>query len=250
MPTAPTASLARLGARRAPRRRLVCFPYAGGGVAAYGQWGRSLPEDIEVIGVQLPGREARISEAPLPSIAAMVQATHAVIATIADLPFAFFGHSMGSLLAFELALALEAAGDATPERLFVSARRAPDDADSTTAAVHTLPDVAFLDAMQSRFKAIPDAVRNEPELLALVLPVLRADMRAVETYAPVTGRRVYCPVRAYGGADDTHPRPSQLAGWQRSTMQPISVRLFPGDHFYIGAQRQPLLDDVVANWPG
>lgn len=245
-----TASLARLGARRAPRRRLVCFPYAGGGVAAYGQWWRSLPEDIEVIGVQLPGREARISEAPLPSIDAMVQATRAVMHTISDLPFAFFGHSMGSLLAFELTLALEAAGAAAPDRLFVSARRAPDEPEATHSVVHTLPDADFLDAMQSRFQAIPQAVRDEPELLALVLPVLRADMRAVETYAPQPGRRVYCPVRAYGGADDTHPRPSQLAGWQRATMQPISVRLFPGDHFYLGAQRGALLEDVVAHWPG
>ena len=115
--------------------------------------------------------------------------------------------------------------------------------------VHTFNDTDFLDAMQTRFSAIPDAVRNEPELLALVLPILRADIRAVETYAPKAGRRVYCPVRVYGGTTDTHPRPAQLAGWQRATMQPITVRTFEGDHFYLNPHRAALLADLVASWP-
>ncbi|MCC7052728.1 MAG: thioesterase [Gemmatimonadaceae bacterium] len=248
MPAAPVATLARLGPRPAPARRLVCFPYAGGGVAVYGQWWRALPDDVEVIGVQLPGREARLSEAPLDSIDGMAGAALPAVAALGDLPFAFFGHSMGALIAFELTLALEAAGGAAPERLFVSSRRAPDERD-THLPVHTLPDAAFLDAIQARFAAIPDAVRNEPELLELVLPTLRADIRAVETYAPERGRRVYCPVRAYGGASDTHPRPSQLAGWQRAALQPLSVRTFDGDHFYLTPQRTPLLADLVAHWP-
>jgi medium-chain acyl-[acyl-carrier-protein] hydrolase len=248
MPAGPAATLTRLGARTSPRRRLVCFPYAGGGVAAYAQFWRALPDDIEVVGVQLPGREARLREPLLESIEAMAAAAHAVIASLRDVPFAFFGHSMGALLAYELTLLLEAEGGASPERLFVSSRRAPDESDPA-GSVHRLGDTEFLDAMQTRFAAIPDAVRNEPELLALVLPILRADIRAVETYAPLPGRRVFCPIRAYGGTDDVHPRPAQLAGWQRVTMQPVSVRTFEGDHFYLTAQRAGLLADVAAHWP-
>ena len=96
----------------------------------------------------------------------------------------------------------------------MSGRRPPDEVHQA-AHIHALDDDAFLDALQSRFGGVPDAVRNEPDLLALLLPSLHADIKAFETYAPVPGRRVACPLRVYGGADDRNPRPAQLGGWQR-----------------------------------
>lgn len=242
------SSLLRLGVRGAPRRRLFCMPYAGGGVAPYRLWFKSLPDDIEVVAVQLPGRESRLRETPLTSIAAMVDVVRPAIDEKLDLPFAIFGHSMGALMAFELTAMLERSGMRAPTRLFVSARRSPEEPD-LKSPVHALPEPEFLDALQERYGAIPDAVRKEPELLELLLPVLRADIQAVETYAPTAGARIRCPVHVYGGEGDTHPLPAQLPRWQRVVQQPITMRLFPGDHFYLNTQREALTVDITSRWP-
>ena len=114
--------------------------------------------------------------------------------------------------------------------------------------MHGLADADFLDELQRRYSAVPDVVRQEPELLALLLPVLRADVRAIETYAPLTDRKVRCPVHVYGGRDDRHPRPDQLPGWQRVAEREVRVRVFPGDHFYVAAQRDALAEDMAACW--
>ena len=243
-----TQPLMRLGVRAAPRRRLFCMPYAGGGVAPYRLWHRSLPDDIEVHAASLPGRESRLMETPLPSIAAMVAYVRPAIEAATDLPYAIFGHSMGALMAFELTAALEASGLRAPSRLFVSARRSPDEPDPK-APTHALPEAQFLDELQARYSAIPDAVRNEPELLELLLPLLRADIKAVETYVPTLGARVQCPVNVYGGHDDTHPFPAQLPMWERVTHAPVRVRTFPGDHFYLNAEREALTADLASHWP-
>jgi medium-chain acyl-[acyl-carrier-protein] hydrolase len=241
-------ALLRLGVRSAPRRRLFCLPFAGGGVAAYRQWFMSLPDDVEVLAAQLPGRESQLLVPPLRSIQAMVDAVLPAVEAAATMPYAIFGHSMGALVAFELALALEQSGVRSPSRLFVSARRSPDDPE-TKPPVHALPEPQFLDELQERYGAIPEAVRNEPELLELLLPTLRADIQAVETYVPRPGARVHCPVVVYGGERDTHPLPAQLPFWARVVHRLEQVRLFPGDHFYLHAQREALTADLAWHWP-
>jgi len=243
-----SVSLFRVGPARPAQRRLICVPFAGGGVAAFRPWSRVLPADVELLVVQLPGRESRVREAPFDDVHEIVRALAPVMREVSDLPFALFGHSMGALVAFELTRALERAGQPAPQRLFVSARRAPDDLERDPP-VHDLPDAAFMDALQERYGAIPEAVRQEPELLALLLPPLRADIRAIERYAPLTHEPVRCPLRIYGGADDRHPAPAQLAGWQRVATQAPQVRLFPGDHFYLTAQHEALVADIFAHWP-
>jgi surfactin synthase thioesterase subunit len=154
---------------------------------------------------------------------------------------------MGALVAFELTVALEASDERAPSHLFVSSRRPPDELD-TAAPIHDLPEGEFLDELQCRYGGVPEVVRREPELLALLLPTLRADVRALETYAPLTDRKVRCPVAVYGGLDDRRPRPEQLDGWRRWAEQEIRVRLFPGDHFYLAAQQELLTADLAARW--
>jgi surfactin synthase thioesterase subunit len=246
---APVNPWLRLGVRTAPKRRLFCLPYAGGGVAPYRLWFKSLPDDIEVFAAQLPGRESRLSETPVSSITAMADLLLPSITAMTDLPFAIFGHSMGSLIAYELTTRLEAHGARAPEQLFVSARRAPDEPDTWTS-IHGLPEPAFLTELQTRYGAIPEPVLAEPELLALLLPVVRADIRAVETYWPSSAppAAVQCPVRVYGGDADTHPVPAQLSGWQRVAAQPVRVRVFSGDHFYLNSERDALTADIAAQW--
>jgi surfactin synthase thioesterase subunit len=251
--------LIRFAATGQPRRRLYCLPFAGGGPSTYRLWPKSLPSDVEVLVVVLAGRDPRTraasGEPPPGSMAGIVPPALAAIEErqrAEPLPFAVFGHSMGALIAYELTVHLEHAagadgGPQAPSHLFVSGRRPPDEL-HRDERIHELADDAFLDSMQRLYGNIPDAVRQEPELLALFLPGLRADVQVFETYAPLTDRRVHCPVRVYGGADDRRPRPEALAGWQRSAERPISVRTFPGGHFYLDAGRSELLADIAAHW--
>jgi medium-chain acyl-[acyl-carrier-protein] hydrolase len=241
------ASVIRFDATGVARRRLVCLPYAGGGPATFRQWPQSLPADVEVVTVQLPGREPPYRQRPLNSVAAMVGSVLPALRDLTDLPFSIFGHSMGALVAFEITVALEDEGGVSPTHLFVSARRSPEEP-SEASPVHHLPDDDFLDAVQGRYNAVPEIVRREPDLMALLLPVLRADIRAFETYEPMTGRKVRCPVHVYGGTDDRHPRPDQLARWQLVAEREIRVRVFDGDHFYLTSQRETLAADIAAAW--
>jgi len=227
----PVAALLRLGGPGAPQRRLICLPFAGGGAATYRPWSRFLPDDVEIVSVQLPGRELARNGRPLDSIDAMAGAAHATVRSATDVPYALFGHSMGALVAFELASALEHDGCRPPEALFVSGRRPPDETDVATP-VH----------------ALPDAVRSEPELLALLLPGLRADVRALETYRIADDTRISCPVHVYGGRDDTRPRPDQLEGWSRRTEQPVRVRLFAGGHFFVAGEPAAICADISSQW--
>ena len=243
----PVAALLRLGGPGAPQRRLICLPFAGGGAATYRPWSRFLPDDVEIVSVQLPGRELARNGRPLDSIDAMAGAAHATVRSATDVPYALFGHSMGALVAFELASALEHDGCRPPEALFVSGRRPPDETDVATP-VHALPDAEFLDELQRRYGGVPDAVRSEPELLALLLPGLRADVRALETYRIADDTRISCPVHVYGGRDDTRPRPDQLEGWSRRTEQPVRVRLFAGGHFFVAGEPAAICADISSQW--
>lgn len=234
----------RFGRLAKARARLFCFPYAGVGASAYRLWGKSLP-DFDVIALQMPGREGRLAEPPFESIEAMVSVALPVIRAHADLPFAIFGHSMGALVAFEVALALEAAGDAVPIHLFVSARR-PADAPERDTLLNQLPDAELLAALEQRYGGVPTAILQEEELLRLLLPTMRADLKAIESYAPRADRQVRCRITVYGGANDRRPYPTELPGWQRMSEHPTRVRVFDGDHFYLASQRDALLTDVAA----
>jgi surfactin synthase thioesterase subunit len=242
----PTGLL-RFGGEHTRSRRLYCLPYAGGGPAAYRLWPRALPADVDVVAVQLPGRDPSKREPPVDSIHRIVDVVGASIAELQEadpVPFSLFGHSMGALVAFDVAVALEGGGGPAPARLFVSGRRPPDEVHQGDP-IHPLPDDEFLDRMHDTYGGIPAAVKAEPELLALFLPSLRADIKALETYAPRSTRRVRCPVRVYGGSQDRNPRPSQLAGWQRVAERDISIRVFEGGHFYLNDSREALAADVA-----
>lgn len=240
-------------ARSVARRRLVCLPYAGGGPSTYRLWPHSLPDDVEVVVAVLPGRDPRNRPAgtrPTGSMAALVPTVTEAIATLqssSPLPFAVFGHSMGALVAYEVTVALEAGSATPPEHLFVSGRRPPDEVHAGER-IHALPDVDFLDRVQELYGGVPDVIRGEPDLLALFLPALRADIEVFETYSPLTGRAVCCPVRAYGGDRDTRPRPEALAGWSRFAAGDFTHRVMRGDHFYLNDARDELTADVVAAW--
>lgn len=232
--------------RANPLLRLICVPYAGGGPAAFQGWSELLPDVVEPWFLRLPGREARFRETPRTEVAGLVKEAAAVLAPALAGPYALFGHSLGALLAFELARELHRSAGAEPVHLTVSARAAPH-LPQRHAVVHRLPDEEFLEALDRRFQAIPPAVRDDARLRDLYLPVLRADVTLLETYEHVPAPPVSCPVTAYGGSEDPEFRAGDLEGWGRHTAAGFRLRTFPGGHFFLTAQRAALVDDLVCD---
>ncbi len=222
--------------------RLFCLPYAGGGGSVFRQWPARLNGAAEVCPVLLPGREARFRERPFKRMEPLVAGLCGGLAGHLDRPFALFGHSMGALIAFELCRALEREGF-SPSCLLVSGSRPPH-ASFSDADVYGLPDEEFLDCLHRRYRAIPDAVRENRELAEIVLPALRADFELLETYRLDGGPGLTCPIVAFGGRSDETVSPDELAEWARHTSGAFRCHLFEGDHFFLRSAEPALLAAV------
>jgi medium-chain acyl-[acyl-carrier-protein] hydrolase len=225
--------------------RLFCFPYAGGGASVYRAWGEILPDEIEVCPVQLPGREDRLAETPFSDLRALTRALAPAMRPYLDKPFAFFGHSMGALVAYELARTLRRQTGSLPAHLFVSGRGAPH-WPNPRAPIHVLPDAAMLAELHRRYRGVPESLWREPELLALLLPLLRADLTLAEAYAHVPEPPLSCSISAFGGDRDPHASHEALAAWRDQAADEVPVRLFAGDHFYLNRSSEPLLQAIAA----
>lgn len=228
------------------RLRLLCFAHAGGGASSFARWGLELPGDIEVCAIQLPGHEERFREPPIMRLTDLLPLLLEQIGPLLESPFAFFGHSMGALISFELARTLEQHHGRSPVHLFISSRRAPH-LPPLQPLLHRLPDAAFLRAMQSQYEAIPAAVQHDAEMLALVLRILRADMELLECYTFQPAPALRCPMTVVGGIQDQTLEQEELASWQIHTAAAFRLRLFAGGHFYLHTDRAPLLHMLAAS---
>ncbi|EWC63733.1 Thioesterase [Actinokineospora spheciospongiae] len=211
--------------------RLFCFAHAGGGGGFFRPWRGALGEDTAVCPVVLPGREGRVREAPFTRIGPLVDALVDGLGPHLDRPFAFFGHSLGSIVAFELAKRLRETGHAGPGCLIASGRRAPQ-LPNRRRDVHALPSGDFVAEMLGLGGTPPELVR-QPELLEFFLPVLRADFELNETYRPAPAAPLDCPVFGFTGDADPLADPDEVAAWARVTTGPFGLRVFRGDHFYL-----------------
>lgn len=215
----------------AARLRLFCFPYAGGGASLFREWADEVPGNVDVCPVQLPGRERRMAEDPFTRMEPLREALAEGLRPLLDLPFAFFGHSMGALIAFEVARELRRSGGPQPTRLFASGCRAPH-LPEIQPPTHHLPEAAFLEEIR-RMGGMPRELLDAPELLELLLPVLRADMELCETYEHAPGPTLECPVTVFGGQEDPEVPAGDLDSWSELTTGECRVQLFPGDHFFL-----------------
>jgi len=227
------------------RVRLFSFPHAGAGASVFHDWKDLLPDFIEFYPVQLPGREDRIIETPythMPDlIPDLVDALHPYL----DRPFAFFGHSLGAVISYELALALRQMQGMLPIHIFVSGHIAPHISDSRPP-IYKLPKAAFVDKLKL-FNGISAEVFANQELMELLLPTIRADFTLSETYAYQTDKPLNCPISAYGGLQDPYVSRQDLEAWQDHTTATFTVRLFPGDHFYLLSEEKLLVRTVASD---
>lgn len=235
--------LARSVEKRAANIRLFCFPYAGGGITTFRSWQSLLPESIDVALVQLPGRAERLSEPPLEGLSEIVETMAREIVHYFDKPFAFFGHSMGGLISFELARWLRRNHKTMPVHLFVSGLRAPQ-VPELAEPTWNLPEQEFIERVR-QLNGTPPDVLNHPELMQLMIPLLRADFAVCETYQYHDEPPLECPVTVFGGVDDVEVRFEDLEPWREQTTSACRVHMLPGDHFFVQTAQAEIAQVIV-----
>jgi medium-chain acyl-[acyl-carrier-protein] hydrolase len=223
--------------------RLITFPYAGGGTPAFRPWLELLPANIELRTVQLPGRGPRFREKHILDLSAAIDALEPVLLPLLDRPVAFFGHSVGALLAFEMARRLAGRGLA-PAHLFLSGKNAPHFPDFL-APLHQLSDPLFLGKLKE-LNGMAQTVLDSPELLELLLPVIRSDFTLLETYTyqpfPLP---LSCPITIFGADQDPRTLKDGLNAWRELTAGNVNLTIFGGDHFFIDRVRPELIAIIL-----
>ena len=235
---------------RTPRGalRLFCFPPGGAGAAVYRKWMPLLAPEVEVCPLEFPGRLARRQDAALSSLPELVERAALALGDELSGRFAFFGYSMGSLVAFELARLLRRERGIQPEWLFVAAHSAPQ-LPRRAPAMSEAPDHELLHFFQSTYGPLPEQVLAHAELLTVISDILRADVQLLERYAYEDEPPLACPIRAFGGLHDESTLGAELVAWRAQTAADFALHMLPGGHFF-WEESLPEMVQVVARCLG
>ena len=223
------------------RLRLFCLPHAGGNAVLYRPWQRLFPAWIDLCPIELPGRGARLAEPAFTRMAPLVEALADALEPLLSTPFAFFGHSMGAAIAYEMSRRLQRPSG--PMHLFVSARSAPDPA-YEPRALHRLADDQLLAAL-ARLGGTPAEVLARTDLMTALLPGIRADLELIETYVPMAGEPLLCPITALGGMEDRMIDRRSLEAWRGFTKADFRLLGFPGGHFYLAESANAVVTELL-----
>lgn len=221
--------------------RLFCFSYAGGGASGFRRWAAELPKGVDVCAVQLPGREERIAEPLISAIDELTPLVCDALLPYCHIPFIFFGHSTGALVAFELSRELRRRKVPLPLRLLVSGSRAPHIPEPNP--LHRLPEKDFLRELR-RFGGTPEAVLQSKELMQLFVPILRADLALEETYRHTIEPPLDIPISVFGGTMDKEAAPDVLEPWAMHTSKAFTLVMIEGGHFFLHSSRESLLGSL------
>ena len=225
------------------RLRLFCFPYAGGTAAVFRNWSQFLPAEIELCAVQYPGRGSRLAEPLGEDVLEVLNAIYHDLQPFLKKPFAFFGHSMGALVSYEFARRLQREQQPQPFQLFVSGCSAPH-VRLFNKITYDLPEPEFIAELR-RLQGTPGEVLDNVELMQLMMPIIRADFKASQTYKYVSGPPLECPIRAFGGLKDEEVPREKVEAWSEHTRGSFRAQMLPGDHFFINTS-QSLLTRIIA----
>ena len=224
--------------------RLFLFPYAGGGPAVFGKWSAGIPDNVEMWVAHYPGRGSRHREPSIKELDILVEGLALSIQPLLEKPFAFFGHSMGALVAFELTRHLNQNNLPQPIILFISGCGAPQRSEQRPL-IHILPDDEFLLALK-QFNGIPVEFLQKPDAMELLLPILRADFQAIENYHFITRQsKLGMPIIAYGGLEDPRVSQEALEGWTSQTSSSFKSIYFSGDHFFINIAKDEIVLSIA-----
>lgn len=226
----------------APRLRLFCLPHGGGTAAFFRSWAEALPAEVEPVAVQYPGRQDRLAESCVADMDTLADAVAEALTPLLETPFALFGHSMGATVGYEVTRRLEDRGT-PPLRLFASGQATPF-AERTGRPLHHEDDATMLAGVRGLGGAY-ETLADDPDLLEVVLPSLRADLRLMETYRPTPGARIGTPVTVYAGGTDPGVTVAQAAAWREATTGGFALRTFPGGHFFLTEHQRELLADIL-----
>jgi medium-chain acyl-[acyl-carrier-protein] hydrolase len=222
--------------------RLFCLPYAGASSLIFRTWSKHLPANIEVRPIELPGRGTKIKSPSLCKLESLVETIVNDIIPYLDKPFAFFGHSMGGLISFEVTRLLLRKYNQSPTHLFISARRAPQII-HPYPPIHNLPDAEFIEKLRL-LQGTPESILGNSELMEMVLPILRADFEILETYVYKQEAILNCPITVFGGLKDEEATLNEIEAWKEMTNAEFSLIAFPEDHFFIHSSQENLLKNI------
>ena len=229
--------------RRAPRDRaalrLFLLPHAGAGAVIYRDWFSDFPESIDVCAIEPPGRLARRRERSIGEAAEFTRALETALDPFLDLPFAIFGYSLGALMAFEVARAIRRHRKLEPVHLFVAAHKAPH-LPRRLGAISREPKLSFVRELERRYGPFESLIKEDPEMLDMVVEIMRVDLGMLENYRYLEDSPFSCPLSAIGGKDDVSMIPAELEGWQTHTTGAFSAHWSPGSHFFLRNHGQAL----------
>jgi medium-chain acyl-[acyl-carrier-protein] hydrolase len=225
------------------RMRLFCFPYAGSTAAVFRSWPQYLPSEIELCAIQYPGRGGRLAEPLGEDVVEVTNKIYQDLQPFLKKPFAFFGHSMGALVSYEFARRLQREQQQGPFQLFVSGCSAPH-VSMFDEITYNLPEPEFLAELR-RLQGTPEEILDNAELMQLMMPIIRADFKASQTYKYVPGPPLECPIRAFGGLKDEMVPREEVEAWSEHTGGLFRAQMLPGDHFFLNTS-QSLLTRIIA----
>ncbi|WBB80366.1 alpha/beta fold hydrolase [Micromonospora sp. WMMD882] len=225
-------------------RRLVCFPHAGGSASWFRPVAQALAPEVDVVAVQYPGRQDRRAEPCVDDIGVLADRLRAALTGWGPRPLTLFGHSMGAVVAYEVARRLRRDHPDQPLHLFASGRRAPHR--TRTESVHARDD-AGIAAEVRRLGGTEAALLGDPEVLQMIMPALRGDYRAIETYRWRPDGPPPCPVTVLTGDRDPHTTLDEARDWARHSREPFDLHVLPGGHFFLAEQAPAVLDVLRAH---
>ncbi len=232
----------------AAKARLFCFSYAGGNPTTFRDWHRFLPSSLEILAIQLPGHGTRVWEKPFSELKPLIEELNHFITEYSEKPFLFFGHSLGALLAFELARQLGRSPVRQPSLLILSACSAPEwmserSKKNRLHPGHLLSDELLIQKLKE-LGGTPKEVLENSELMKLFLPAIRADLCLSENYIYEAGIPLSCPMIVCGGEKDDEVDIASLDDWSLQTSSSFKKEIFPGNHFYLYESKIELLKKI------